>query len=224
MTSFSAISASASRFSCLDHASHCRARPARRHSRSATATSTMPADPSLTGIAPVRVCEPVERSGATKHDTARRERPRDRFDHRRRGRGERVRPRRPQRGDARVEPSPRRLVDEARERESRDGRVLPRDHGLRRRHAEHRQARRRAASRRPPARPAHARRGQRLRRRAEQAGARELQFADAALDELALRRARRRRSRALAAVCDSRFSSTSAVLALPFAAARRDPR
>src|SRR5436305_1174463 len=37
--------------------------------------STMPAGPSLAGIAAVRARAPLARSGATKHDTARRERP-----------------------------------------------------------------------------------------------------------------------------------------------------
>ena len=80
---------------------------------------------------------------------------------------------------------------------------------MRRRHAEHRQRHvaRRAVDLQRDERARAA--GQRFRRRSEQPCAREVQLADAALDELALRRAGAHDDRAATPICVSRFSSSS---------------
>ena len=135
--------------------------------------------------------------------------PEHRLDRLHRRRGERVRSRRPQRRDPaairrRAGSSSTRVAAKPADR-----RVLPRHHDLRRRHAEHRQrdvARRSVRLERDERAN---RAGERLGRRAEQPLRANPELAHAALDELALRRARAQTIDTRDASCVSRLSSSS---------------
>src|SRR6185503_13208823 len=141
-----------------------------------------------------------------------------RLDHHRRRRRERVRSRRPERRHARPETPPRRPVDEPGEREAGERRVLPRNHRLRRRHAEHGErdiARRSVDGERDERARA---RGERFGRGAEQPGAREAELADTFVDELPLRRAGAEEHGARRRACQTAHQ-LQRIVTLPLAAA-----
>src|SRR5581483_9846406 len=135
-------------------------------------------------------------------------------------RGERVRSGRPERGDARREPTARRLVELTREREAAERRVLPRDDRMLRRYADDRERdiawRRVGCECDERARAA----GERFGRRADEPLAPDFQLGDATLDQLSLLRAgtddhgRRRTAR-------DPLEQLKSVIAAPLAAAHR---